>query len=114
MEFKRADRVAGLIQEEISGILQKEVQDPRVSLATITGVKIGDDLKFAKIFFVCDSKRRKSTQAGFDRSKSFIKKRLAQRVNLKYMPDIAFYYDSSFDYSSKIENIIKEIHQDDK
>lgn len=114
MDFKRAERVAGLIMEEISSIIQREVSDPRVAMATITGVKVTDDLKHARIHFVCDPKRQKNTLAGFERSKGFIKKILASRLNLRYMPDLNFYYDDSFDYSSKIEKILKEIKTEDE
>jgi ribosome-binding factor A len=109
VEYKRAERVAGLIKEEVSLIIQKDVKDPRVSLATITSVKVSDDLKIAKVYFVCDSNKQKSTKEGFDRSKGFIKKMLASKVKLRYIPDIAFYYDSSLDYSSKINSILKEV-----
>jgi len=48
--FKRADRVADLIKIEISDILLKQIRDPRIGSVTITGVKITDDLRLAKIF----------------------------------------------------------------
>lgn len=109
MEYKRADRVAGLIKQEISDIVRNEVQDPRVSAATITEVKITDDLRYAKVYFVCASDKQKSTQEGFSHSKGFIKKMLASRLKLRYMPDIVFYYDDSFDYSSNIESLLKKV-----
>ena len=50
--FKRADRVADLIQMEISDILLRQVRDPRIGAVTITGAKVSDDLRTARIFFV--------------------------------------------------------------
>lgn len=113
MEYKRADRVAEVIKEAISEIIQKEVQDPRISLSTITDVEVSDNLKLAKIYFVCDQSKKKTAKEGFDRSKGFIKKRLASSIKLKFMPDIVFYYDNSFDYSSKIERMLKEVKKED-
>ncbi len=113
MDFKRADRVAGLIKEEISAIIQRDVQDPRVMLSTITEVKLSDDLKCARIYFVCDSEKKQNATEGLNRSKGFIKKKLAERLTLRYMPDIKFFYDSSLDYSNKIEKILKKITPDD-
>ncbi|MEQ8213820.1 MAG: ribosome-binding factor A, partial [Smithellaceae bacterium] len=52
MNFKRADRVAELIMVEISDIIFKQVKDPRVHAITITSVKVSDDLRNAKIYFV--------------------------------------------------------------
>ena len=113
MDFKRADRVAGLIKEEISAILQRELRDPRLTLSTITDVKVSDDLKCAKIYFVCDTKRQDSTKKGFEHSKGFIRKLIASRLKLRYTPDLRFYYDESFDYSSKIDKLLKEVKPED-
>ena len=52
MNFKRADRVAELIMAEMSDIVFKQVKDPRVHAVTITAVKVTDDLRNAKIYFV--------------------------------------------------------------
>jgi ribosome-binding factor A len=63
--FKRADRVADLIKIEISNLLLKQVRDPRIGLVTITGVKVTDDLRTARVFFVelgkdqCSEERRR-------------------------------------------------------
>ncbi|MFC1855109.1 30S ribosome-binding factor RbfA [Thermodesulfobacteriota bacterium] len=113
MEFKRADRVAELIRSEISSIVQREISDPLLSMATITLVKLSDDLKNARVYFVCDSKRQKSAKKGFDRSLGFIKKQLSSRLKLRYMPRITFYYDDSFDYSSNIDKLLKEVKVED-
>ena len=41
--FSRADRVGGLIQKVLSDILKKSIKDPRLKMATITGVKVSRD-----------------------------------------------------------------------
>jgi len=114
MEYKRAERVAELLKEEISRIIQTEVRDPRVSLSTITSVEMSDDLKHAKIYFVCDPKKQKSTKDGFDKSTGFIKKILASRLTLRYMPNIYFHYDTSLDYSLKIEGLLKKVKAEER
>ena len=113
MEFKRAERVAGLILEELSKIIQREVQDPRVAMSTITQVKLSDDLKNAKIYFVCETKKREEAEKGFERSQGFIKKKLSERLTLRYMPRLKFYYDTSLDYSGKIEKLLKNVKVDE-
>jgi ribosome-binding factor A len=52
MNFKRADRVAELIRADISDVIMREVKDPRLHAVTITSVKVSDDLRNAKIYFV--------------------------------------------------------------
>lgn len=113
MDFKRAERVAGLIREEVAEIIQRDVKDPRVAFSTITSVKVTDDLKIAKVYFVCETKRKDRVKKGLENSKGFIKKRLSQNVNLRYLPDIVFYYDDSLDYSFKIEGILRKVKKED-
>jgi ribosome-binding factor A len=111
--FNRADRVAGLIQEALSVLLKKSIKDPRVQAATITGVKMTSDLKLAKVyFFVSD---RVATQeealAGFQKAKGFIKYTLAQQLNMRYMPELIFYYDTSIERGFHIDSILKKLEQ---
>jgi ribosome-binding factor A len=68
--FKRADRVADLIRTEISDLLLKQVRDPRIGFVTITGVKVTDDLRTARVFFVelgkdqCSEERLRDSSDG--------------------------------------------------
>ena len=57
--FSRADRVSGLIQEVLSDILRKEIADPRLAMATITGVRMSPDLKVASIYFTISGGEKK-------------------------------------------------------
>jgi ribosome-binding factor A len=113
MTFKRADRVADLIRAEVADLLLKEVKDPRIGPVTITGAEITDDLKVAKIFFVEMGKDTctAETQAGLQSATGFLKRKLGQRLKLRYVPDITFIVDQSFAYGSHIDQLIAEIHQ---
>ena len=109
--FSRADRVSGLIQEVLSDILRKEMADPRLAMATITGVKMSTDLRVASIYFTISGGENKVSAAAeaFDRARGFIKKRLARQLELRYMPELRFFHDGSFDYGSRIENLLKSV-----
>jgi ribosome-binding factor A len=116
MTFKRADRVADLIKAELSDILLRRIRDPRIGLVTITDVKLSDDLRSAKIYIVQMGKDRLDAelQAGLEKAKGFLKRELGRRLNLRYMPDVVFYYDRSFEYGSRIDRLLSEIHEKDK
>jgi len=111
MSFKRATRVADLIMADISDILLREIRDPRIKLVTITGVKLTDDLRFAKIFFVemgkdtCDPQ----TKIALEKATGFLKRELAKRLKLRYVPDIIFVCDESFAYGSRIDRLLADI-----
>lgn len=115
MTYKRADRVADLIKAELSDILLRRIRDPRIGLLTITDVKMSDDLRSARIYFVQMGKDRLDAelQAGLEKAKGYLKRELGKRLNLRYMPDVFFFYDKSFEYGSRIDKLLMEIHEKD-
>lgn len=109
--FSRADRVSGLIQEILSDLLTRDIHDPRLKMATITNVKMSADLKMARIYFSIYGGGSKAEDAarGFKSARGFIKRNLAPRLGLRYMPDLVFFYDESFDYGSHIDTLLKKL-----
>ena len=109
--FSRADRVSGLIQEVLSELLKKNIRDPRLAMATISSVKMSRDLKLARIYFTIygDSKKSEAAVQGFESARGFIKRSLARRLSLRYMPDLKFFYDESFEYGSHIDQLLEKI-----
>jgi ribosome-binding factor A len=113
VNFKRATRVADLIMADISDILLKDVGDPRIKCVTITGVKLTDDLRLAKVYFVemgkdtCDPQIKIALQ----KATGFVKKELGKRLKLRHVPDLMFIIDESFAYGSRIDRLLAEIHK---
>lgn len=107
--YLRADRVSVQIQHAITELLSKKMQDPRIEMATISGVKVSSDLRVAYVYITVfgDKKRIKEALEGFNRSKGYIKKKIAPKLGLKFMPDIKFEYDDSFDRAAKMDALIK-------
>lgn len=107
--FSRADRIGGLIHEILSEILKKEIKDPRLKMTTITGVTVTHDLRLARIYFTAPNCKQKKDAAtiAFNSARGYIKRTLAHALDLKYMPDIQFYYDESLDYGAHIDELIK-------
>lgn len=115
MDFKRADRVADLVKQEIAEILRREAHDPRIANITVTDVKLTDDLRSARIYVVELGKDRLSDEVaqGLAKAKGFLKRELGKRLQLRYVPELSFFYDPSFEYGSKIERLLKEIRKDE-
>lgn len=113
--FSRADRVAGQIQKILSEILIRDIKDPRLDMATITGVKMSRDLKLARIYFTISggNKSVEDASKGFKSAAGYLKRTLASQLGLRYMPDLAFFYDESFDYGARIETLLKTLKKDD-
>ncbi len=114
--FTRGDRVGGEIQKTLSDILARKIKDPRLSLATITGVKMSSDLRLARIYFSISGTATARDEAliGFKAARGFLKRILARQLGLRYMPDLTFFYDDSFDYGAHMDSVLKSIETDNE
>jgi len=112
--YKRAERVKHLLQEEMSRILQREIKDPRVKLVTVTDVKLTADLRDAKVFIssLDATADREELLSGLDRATGYIRGELGRRLKLKYIPQITFLVDNSFDQQERILHLIEQIHDE--
>lgn len=108
----KIDRINHSIVREISYILMTEVKDEDIKFVTITDCKTTNDLSFAKIYFtVLDDSKRESTLEALKNASGFIRKELAERIEIRHIPELEFVYDESIEYGKKIENIIENIHE---
>ena len=107
--YTRAERISGKIQFAITELLNKKVQDPRMEMATVSSVKLSPDLRVAEVYIAVfgDKKRIREALNGFKKSKGFIKKSIAPQLGLRYMPDLRFFHDDSFDKAAKMDALIK-------
>ena len=114
MPFRRAERVGGLIQKELSELLVTKIKDPRLVLVTITEVKVTDDLRSAHVYFsvVEGQERRQKVVEGFESAAGYLKRQLSHRLALRRVPELAFVYDKSFDQAAAVERIFKTIHHE--
>ncbi len=110
----KIDRIASNIVKEVSYIIANEVKDSDIRFVTITDAKVTNDLSFAKIYFtVLDENRKKDTLIALKNASGFIRKELADRIDIRHIPELEFVYDESIAYGKKIENIIEQIHDGD-
>jgi len=113
--FVRSDRVCGQIHKVLSDVLLKRIKDPRLKSATITDVKMSRDLRIARIYFTTTGNKKSVEEAieGFKSAIGYVKRTLAGQLGLRYMPELRFFYDESFDYGSHIDKILKDVKADD-
>jgi len=108
--YTRSSRVADLIKEEVANLFLTQVGDPRVQGITITDVRIGDDLKLAKIYYVSASRHEEQLMVeGLAKVKGFVRSAIAKSINLRRVPEIEFHYDEVFEQGMKMENLFRDI-----
>ena len=106
------ERINSSMQREISYIIANEVKNPNIKFVTITDVDVTSDLSYAKVYFTTLDDV-KETLEGLKSAKGFIKKNLGDRIELRHIPELEFIYDESIEYGRRIEEKIKEIHDND-
>ena len=114
MGFRRADKVADLIRAEVSDILLRQINDPQVQGITVTGARVTDDLRQARIFFVRMGENAcgEETIKGLDRATGFLRRELGKRLRLRHVPELRFIFDESFAYGDRINRLLAEIEKD--
>ncbi len=103
-----------MIQRELSDLILRKIKDPRLGLVTITRVEITDDLRVARVYFSVGEghERRQNALAGFKSAMGYLRRTLGPRLGLKYMPELRFIYDDSFDHADTINRIFKTIRDE--
>lgn len=108
----RIERLNHTYMEEISKILAEEIKDEDIKFVTITKVTVTNDLSYAKVYFtVLDDEKKNSTLKALNEASKYIRKLLADRIEIRHTPELRFFYDDSIEYGNRIEEKIKEINK---
>lgn len=105
----KIERINKELQKEISYILANEVKNPSIKYITITYCDTTSDLSYTKVYFTT-LQDKFDTLNGLKSAKGFIRKTLADRIDIRHIPELEFIYDESIEYGARIEQKIKEIN----
>lgn len=110
---RRPARIADLIRNEVALLLIGKIKDPRIQNATITSVKVTNDLRTARIFYsVFRAEDSEGVKKGLASAKGFIRSHLAKQLNMRYVPELEFNEDFAARQQEKIANLLKEIEEE--
>ena len=116
-DFKRSDRIGGLIQRKLAEIIPQEVKDPRLpAFVTISAVKVTGDLKQAKVYFTVLNHDPAETAVVLNSAAPFLRSALARTLTIRSVPQLHFLYDESIEYARKLGILIDGVlpdHDDD-
>ncbi len=116
MATRRQRQVGDLIQEELSALIARKVRDPRVEGVTITEVKVSPDLRVAEVFVTTlgDEEQQRSALAGLDAASGYLRRELAPSLNLRFMPELRFHLDRSYEQGRRIDALLAEIAAEER
>jgi ribosome-binding factor A len=112
----RIERVNTLIRREISEIIQQELRDPRLDeFIAVTEVDTTPDLKYAKIYVSCLSGQQEEQKVlgVLNSASGFLRTSLAQKIRLRYTPELNFVWDNSLEHGDHVLRLIDEVTQQD-
>ena len=102
-------RVAMIVRRALSNILRAHNH-----LMTISEVSLSRDLRYADIFiapsFEQDEAQQKTKMESLAKAAPQMRRRLASAVYLKYVPNLRFHIDPSFDHAQRIVALLSQDH----
>ena len=111
----KIERINSEIVKNISEILANETRDELMHTMTITAADTSKDLFFSKIYFTSmENLLKEKLEKEMNEASDFVRKKLAEKMDLRQTPKLKFVFDESIEYGNKIEKIIEEIHNQEK
>jgi len=111
----RPARVADQIRAEVSVMLARDVHDPGIGFLTITRVEVSPDLLLARIYYTTlgTESQRRDTAKALQRASTFLRHQVGQRLRLRRVPVLEFFFDKSVEHQARVEQLLHEIHETD-
>lgn len=109
---RRVDRINGLLRQEISRLLAREIKDPRLDgVISITQVQTANDLRSARVFVSVLGDRNAQQQAldGIQSAAAFLRRELRDRLKLRYVPFLKFALDDSMENADAVLRLMDRI-----
>lgn len=110
----RAQRVASQLQQTISQIIQKELQNPIFTeqLVTVVDVRVSADLSVAKVYFsvLASKQKQQEVMQALNEAKKFIRNEIANRLNMRITPELRFELDTLVEKGEKLIKLIDEVN----
>jgi ribosome-binding factor A len=106
----RPRKVADQIQRELSGLMRRDLQDPRLSLVTLTSVDVAPDMSHAVVYFTClEPAQVAPATAALERSSGLMRRHLAKRLKLYATPELRFRHDESVERGARLARLIESV-----
>lgn len=108
-EYSRSERVADQIQREVAEIIAQELNDPRIGRVTVSGSSLSRDLSNATLYITTpvDGDVKRALE-GLNRATGFVRRRLGQRVRMRYVPRLRFAHDATLERATRVGELLDE------
>jgi len=108
-EYPRSQRVGDQIQRELAQLVQRELKDPRVSMVSITAVRVSRDLAHARIYITTmNEEQQQAAVDALNHAAGFLRRELGKAMRMRVIPSLKFYYDESIAHGMHMNDLINE------
>ena len=114
---RRTDRVEDLLRAELSELILRRVNDPRVRLATVNSIEVSPDLRRARVLLsvLGSDEDRRACLDGLRHARGFLRSQLARNLrHMKAIPELHFELDTGAEYSQHISSILDSLEFHDE
>ncbi len=111
----RIEKIQEFIKQEISKLILSELKDPRIGFATVTRVELTADLRHAKVYvsLMGSDEQKAGSWEGLRSSLGYMRSEVGKRIRLKFTPELSLHIDETLDYSSRIQELLLKIKQEE-
>ncbi len=112
--MRRSERVADILREEISQIVGYELEDPRLTMVTVTDVRLSENLKAARVYVTVagNEEEHRLALAALRHAAPYVRKQLSLSLNLPRTPEIHFIRDRVEEEGERVDTLLEEIERD--
>jgi len=114
--MRRPERVADIIREEISQIVGYELEDPRLTMVTVTDVRLSDNRRDAQVFVTVagNEEEHRLALTALRHAAPYVRKQLSLSLNLPRTPEIHFVRDTVEEHGERVDRLLQELALDQK
>jgi ribosome-binding factor A len=108
-KYPRSARVNEVVREALADELER-MNDPRLSMVTITGVEVARDLRQARVYYAALGRSDDEVVTALRAAAPHLRAVLGREVRLKYLPKLEFQLDPAIEQGQRVEDIIRSLH----
>lgn len=111
METTRQNKIARLIQKELSEIFLLQTKSMHGVLVSVSVVRISPDMSYARAYLsIFPSERSEEMVNNINANMKSIRYELGNRLRfqLRIIPELKFFVDDSLDYAAHIDELLKK------
>ena len=107
------ERRGEALREEITSLVEGELEDPRIGLVTVNEVQLAPEGKVARVFIAVEGTDEEIAESleGLNASRGFIRHALTTNLGLRHAPELVFVLDQSEKHGGRVEELLKRIEK---